>query len=105
MHNVAMSMPVMTIALVVYNLRVFLIMRFSLGVRDFTPPMLLYWGGNAAPFTLGMGQYYRQLSAVFFHASPAHLPLNMFAFYQLGFIVERIVNPWKVLSLYRHVYP
>ena len=100
MHNAAMSTPVMTIALVVYNLMVFLIMRFSLGVWDFTPPMLLHWGGNAAPLTLGMGQYYRLLTAAFVHVSPAHLLLNMFAFYQLGFIVERIVSPWKVLGLY-----
>ncbi len=90
----------MTIALVVYNVMVFLIMALSLGVWDFTPGMLLRWGGNAELLTLGMGQYYRLETAAFVHVSPAHLFLNMFALYQLGFIVERIVGPWRVLSLY-----
>jgi len=100
MHNAAMSTPVMTIALVVYNLMVFLIMGLSLGVWDFTPAMLVRWGGNAEPLTLGMGQYYRLLTAAFVHVSPTHLLFNMLALYQLGLIVERIVGPRRVLALY-----
>ncbi|MDE2132051.1 MAG: rhomboid family intramembrane serine protease [Betaproteobacteria bacterium] len=93
-------MPVMTYALIACNLLVYLAMGLTYGVWDFTPDMLLRWGANAGDITLGLGQYYRLLTASFVHVTPAHILFNMVAFYQLGTIVERIVGARRVLALY-----
>lgn len=93
-------MPVMTFALIAFNLMVYLAMGLTYGVWDFTPTMLLHWGANAGDVTFGMGQYYRLLTASFVHVTPAHILFNMLAFYQLGTIVERIVGARRVLALY-----
>ncbi|MBU6505036.1 MAG: rhomboid family intramembrane serine protease [Betaproteobacteria bacterium] len=90
----------MTYALIACNLLVYLAMGLTYGVWDFTPDMLLRWGANAGDITLGLGQYYRLLTASFVHVTPAHILFNMVAFYQLGTIVERIVGARRVLALY-----
>ncbi len=95
-----MSAPVMTFALIAYNLVIYLAMGFTYGVWDFTPDMLLRWGANARDVTFGLGQYYRLLTASFVHVTPAHILFNMVALLQLGSIVERIVGPLRVLTLY-----
>ena len=46
------------------------------------------------------GEYWRLITAVFLHASAAHLTLNMFAHFYLGRLMERLLGHWRFLLLY-----
>ena len=46
------------------------------------------------------GEYYRLITAAFLHASIMHIAFNMFALYQLGTALERILGTWRYLAIY-----
>jgi rhomboid protease GluP len=66
------------------------------------PPsgVLLAFGANYAPLTLGLGQYDRLLSSCFVHASVLHVAFNMAALVQIGPFVERAVGAARYAVLY-----
>jgi rhomboid protease GluP len=66
------------------------------------PParVLLAFGANYAPLTLGLGQYDRILTACFVHGSVLHVAFNMAALAQIGPFVERAVGAARYAVLY-----
>jgi rhomboid protease GluP len=65
-----------------------------------SPEVLLAFGANTAPLTLGLGQYDRLLAACFLHGSLLHLAFNMSALWQIGPFVERAVGAARYAVLY-----
>lgn len=51
-------------------------------------------------FQVADGQYYRLVTAAFLHASIMHIAFNMFALYQLGTALERVLGTWRYLTIY-----
>jgi rhomboid protease GluP len=64
-----------------------------------TSAMLLEWGANYKPFTLG-GQWWRLLTACFLHIGVVHLLLNMYALFSIGFLLEPYLGRRRFLAAY-----
>lgn len=90
----------MTTALIAINLVVFLMMAASSHhVLKFDGGLVLRWGGNYGPFTMG-GQLWRLLSAMFVHIGLTHLLINIWCLYELGSLMEEIYGGPSTLLLY-----
>ena len=87
-----------TPALVIVNVTVFLCMVFERGAIS-DPTTLVAWGGNFAPYTTN-GEWSRLLTAMFIHTGLLHLVVNMAAFAQVGLIVERLVGRLALAGVY-----
>lgn len=89
-----------TRAIVVANLAVFAAMVLS-GVGLMSPTLddLIDWGANFGPRTLA-GQWWRLFTCVFIHAGAIHLAFNMWALWNVGRMVERLVGNFAFLVLY-----
>ena len=57
-------------------------------------------GGAKGIGGLADGEYYRLITAAFLHAGLLHIAFNMFALYQLGSVLERLLGTWRYLALY-----
>jgi rhomboid protease GluP len=92
--------PPVTTALVAINVAVYLAMAVS-GVSPIQPTIaqLLRWGANFGPFTLN-GQLWRMLSSNYVHIGLIHIALNMWCLWKLGFLAERIFDPWTYIVTY-----
>ncbi len=89
-----------TPALVLANLLVYLAMAIRTGrPGGFDLPQVLAWGANYGPLTVG-GQWWRLLTATFLHANLPHVLLNMWAFWNVGRLAERLYGKWAFLFLY-----
>jgi len=60
---------------------------------------LIKYGANVKPLTID-GQYWRLFTAVLLHANLNHLLMNMYAFFSIGFFLERLIGSWKMLLLF-----
>jgi rhomboid protease GluP len=99
MHSPARAVPV-TVALVVLNVLLFLLMaRLSLSPWSLTHADPLTWGANFGPATQD-GQWWRLLTAVFVHFSFIHIALNMWALWDVGRLMERLLGRWRYTLLY-----
>ncbi len=98
--------PVITLA----NIAVFLAMVvFENQVPGSTPLQIVgspfemlqltNWGANFGPFTVD-GQWWRLLTATFVHMNLAHIGFNMWAFWSVGRLTERLYGSWTFLPLY-----
>jgi len=89
-----------TTALVGINVAVFVAMTLT-GVSPVAPATgpLLKWGANWGPLSLGM-QSWRMLSSNYVHAGIIHIGLNMWCLWNLGFLAERIFDPWTYVLTY-----
>ena len=90
-----------TLLLIGLNAAVFLAM-ISRGVHVLDPSIesLLLWGADFGPRTIGEGEWWRMLSAMFVHVGVLHLAVNMLALWSGGPVVERMVGSASYLSLY-----
>lgn len=89
-----------TRAIVAANLAVFAVMVLSgVGLMSPTVDDLVDWGGNYGPRTLA-GQWWRLFTCTFVHAGAIHLAFNMWALWNVGRLVERMVGNFAFLVLY-----
>ena len=92
--------PPITTALVGLNVLVFVAMVLG-GVSAVLPntQQLLHWGANFGPLSLG-AQPWRILTSNYLHIGIIHIALNMWCLWNLGFLAERIFDPWTYLLTY-----
>lgn len=89
-----------TFALIFVNVLVFLLMAWGSGsLLHFGGELVLRWGGNYGPLTLG-GQWWRLVSAMFVHIGLLHIAVNMWALYELGLLTEQIYGRPTTVVLY-----
>src|SRR3954464_6404730 len=60
---------------------------------------ILRWGGTG-PEILLQGQWWRLVTAVFVHIGFIHIASNMYVFWGLGMIAERLLGRWNFLATY-----
>ena len=89
-----------TAALVAINTLIFLLMAASSHhLLRFDGGLVLEWGGNYGPLTMG-GQWWRLITALFVHIGLAHLLINMWCLYELGLMTESIWGHSSMLLVY-----
>jgi len=86
-----------TISLIVVNVVWYLAMLLF-GNR-FGPYKYLVFGAQYGPL-VSQGQWFRIVTALFVHGGILHIAFNMYALYQLGYIIEMIYGEWKMLVIY-----
>jgi rhomboid protease GluP len=97
--HVTPRVPV-TKGIVAANCVVFLLMAvFSGAVFAPDRPTLIAWGANYGAQTLG-GEWWRLVTSTFVHIGVIHIALNMWVFWNLGQLVERLVGNVGFLVLY-----
>ena len=102
--QMAQMFPV-TAGLVAINLVVFILCALDAiktgtgSPIDFNPIRLLHWGANYGPLTLNR-EYWRLLTSMFVHGGLIHVGANMYFFWSLGLIAERIYGRWRYLWIY-----
>jgi rhomboid protease GluP len=92
--------PPITTALVGLNALVFAAMVLS-GVSAAAPTttQLLRWGADFGPLSLTT-QPWRILTSNYVHIGIIHIALNMWCLWNLGYLAERIFDPWTYLLTY-----
>jgi rhomboid protease GluP len=89
-----------TTTLVGMNVAVFAAMVLT-GVSPVTPtvPQLLKWGATWGPLSLGT-EPWRMLASNYDHVGIIHIGLNMWCLWNLGFLAERVFDPWTYVLIY-----
>jgi len=90
----------LTSTLVAINTAVYVAMVLR-GVSPVEPKVeqLLQWGANFGPLSLGP-QPWRLLASNYLHAGILHIGLNMWCLWNLGYLAERIFDPWTYFLTY-----
>jgi membrane associated rhomboid family serine protease len=92
--------PWVSAAIVAINIVIFAVMAISTKkIGRFTPPELLAWGANFGPLTVN-GQWWRAFTALFVHFNVLHLVVNMWAFWNVGRLTERLYGSGALAFLY-----
>ena len=98
-HSPVRAVPV-TVALIAANLLVFVLMaRVQWATWSLTHTDPLAWGANFGPATLD-GQWWRLVSAAFVHFGLIHVSVNMWALWDVGRLLERVLGRWRYALLY-----
>ena len=87
-----------TLGLLALNIAVFaLMLGHGASLWHTSNAVQLAWGANFGPATQD-GQWWRLATALFLHFGVVHLALNMWALWDVGRLVERLLGwPWFVL--------
>jgi len=90
----------LTTTLVGMNVAVYVAMALT-GVSPVAPtiPQLLKWGANWGPLSLG-AEPWRILASNYVHGGIIHIALNMWCLWNLGFLAERVFDPWTYVLTY-----
>src|SRR4051812_18871160 len=64
-----------------------------------TPDDVHRWGGTGPEIILN-GEWWRLVTAVFVHIGIIHIASNMYVFWGLGMIAERLLGRWNFLATY-----
>ena len=65
----------------------------------FDSTMLLHWGADFGPLTLDH-QFWRILTSMFVHGGLIHIAGNMWCFWDIGCLAERVYGRWRFLVIY-----
>ena len=96
----APKQPVVTTALIVINVAVFLGMVASgISLTSPTAEQVLRWGATYGPIT-AQGQWWRLFTACFLHFGIIHIGFNMWVLYQVGYFTERLFGGPRYLAVY-----
>jgi rhomboid protease GluP len=89
-----------TTTLVGMNVAVYAAMVLT-GVSPVAPTsvQVLKWGANWGPLSLG-GEPWRMLASNYVHGGIIHIALNMWCLWNLGFLAERVFDPWTYVLTY-----
>ena len=89
-----------TTTLIGMNVAVFVAMVL-MGVSPVEPTVaqLLKWGANWGPLSLGT-EPWRMLASNYIHVGIIHIALNMWCLWNLGFLAERVFDPWTYVLIY-----
>jgi rhomboid protease GluP len=89
-----------TTTLVGMNVAVYVVMVL-MGVPPVEPTaqQLLKWGANWGPLSLGT-EPWRMLASNYIHVGIIHIALNMWCLWNLGFLAERVFDPWTYVLTY-----
>jgi rhomboid protease GluP len=89
-----------TTTLVGMNVAVYVVMVLT-GVSPVAPtiPQLLKWGANYGPLSLG-AEPWRILASNYVHGGIIHIFFNMWCLWNLGFLAERVFEPWTYVLTY-----
>lgn len=100
--------PVMTFLLIGANVAVFLV-ELALTVRKNIPlqdcvlsmdPTILHQTGSVDFLDILHGEWWRLLTSCFVHIGYLHIGVNMYALYNVGPPIERLLGRWRYLLLY-----
>lgn len=82
------------------NVAVFIAMTLT-GSSFIEPSLkdLLRWGADCGPFTFDH-EWWRALTSMFVHGGILHIGFNMWAFWYLGCLAERIFGRWTYAGVY-----
>lgn len=92
------NMPYVTVALIMVNVVVYLIMEFIGHTTD--GAFVAAWGGMYPTFLKDEHQWWRLLTAGFIHFGAAHLVNNMFIFFCMGPRLERETGHIRMFLIY-----
>lgn len=91
---------IVTPALIVINILIYLLMVVSGGdFWNFSPATLIHWGTNLGA-AFAAGQYWRLLTSCFVHNGLLHLLLNMPELLFIGYVLEKRIGSGKFLFAY-----
>jgi rhomboid protease GluP len=97
--QLAAAFPVTT-SIVAVNVLVFVAMVVKgVSPADPTTRQLITWGADFGPLTYS-GQAWRLLTSCFVHAGLLHIGFNMWAFWNLGLFVEKLLGRTRFLVAY-----
>ncbi|MDP9390770.1 MAG: rhomboid family intramembrane serine protease [Actinomycetota bacterium] len=93
-----------TLTLIAANVAMFVVTAVSAALAGY-PPMSNYLAPVFSalyqrPFLVGLGEWYRLLTAAFLHIGPVHLAMNMLALLVFGSELERQLGRVRFLALY-----
>lgn len=89
-----------TAALIGANVGVFaLMLAFGAGLWHAPSDVQLAWGANFGPATQD-GAWWRLFTAMFLHFGLLHLAMNMWALWDAGRLVERLIGPARYAAIY-----
>jgi rhomboid protease GluP len=89
-----------TTTLVGMNVAVYVVMvLMGISPVNPTPAQLLKWGANWGPLSLG-AEPWRMLASNYVHGGIIHIALNMWCLWNLGYLAERIFDPWTYVLTY-----
>lgn len=95
----AHQVPV-SVVLIVCNTLLYLVMAWNGGsLWHIGAGIPLEWGANFGPATQS-GQWWRLLSAAFVHFNLMHIVVNMWALWDVGRLMERVLGRWRYTLLY-----
>jgi len=92
--------PVVTYALIVVNVLIFVAMLVaSSSLIQPSNQQMIRWGADFGPLTLN-GQWWRMITSCFLHFGFIHIGMNMFILFQVGVLTEKLFGSVRFLVLY-----